>query len=997
MPEHIPFIRIFISSPGDVNDERKIALEVIDQLPYRPTFREKVAFRVIAWDKPGAGTPMRATLTPQDAINKGLPTPAECDIVVVLFWSRMGTPLTHSDGKEYLSGTHWELLNALEAKRPETVIYRRTDKPPFDVTDPEFDAKHVQYKAAKAFFESELFYTADGKAKRGINMYKTPDDFRRAFEIDLEVLVMDILKHVDSAPPLVETELKDDPNISTIRAVAWDVAKSPFPGLRAFTEADADIFFGRGYETDALIQQVVASRVVAVVGASGSGKSSLVGAGLIPRLHANAIPGSKDWQIARFTPGEAPFDHLYAALLNAFPQIKPNPLEARRIKQNFIADLREAPETLVDICAAGLDGAPDWAETLLFIDQFEELFTLASKADAQAFVAMLEAIAHSERVRVVVTMRADFYHRAVEYPQLAELLRGGSFPLAIPKRDALRQMIERPAERAGLTFDHALVDRILDDTGDEPGNLALMAYALDELYKLDTDKQLTHAEYEQLGGVPGAIGTRSESVFAALGVGESAMQQIFHALVEVDERGTATRRRVQFQPEALAEDVRQLIAAFTNARLLVTNAVGTRNRASGGKPDNAGNVPTESAVVEVAHEAILRSWPRLAAWIEDTQDDLRLLRQVRNAAQEWDEKERPDYLLWPQERLVLVYAMQERLNAELNASERDFIESEQARLLREIAKIETTHKRRRWIGERLATIGDGRSGIGLEEHGLPQIDWLPVTSGGDIKIEGKHFTVKPFYVAKYLITYPQFQAFLDAPDGFNDDRWWAGMPDTYKKQDMSTAVAQYDNYPRDSVSWYQCVAYSRWMDAKYREYGLFERLPPLTPNSSPTQAGRGESSPSHLGEGFRVRSNEWQIRLPTEWEWQWMAQNGTEAREYAWGKWDKYPRANTIEAGIGDHSTAVGMYPHGAAECGALDAAGNLFEWCLNDKNEVDQISIINNEYKVLRGGSFDYLQYFAAASFRDSYDPYGRDSNYGLRLVVAAPIASLISAESDL
>jgi len=959
MPEHIPFIRIFISSPGDVNDERKIALEVIDQLPYRPTFREKVAFRVIAWDKPGAGTPMRATLTPQDAINKGLPTPAECDIVVVLFWSRMGTPLTHSDGKEYLSGTHWELLNALEAKRPETVIYRRTDKPPFDVTDPEFDAKHVQYKAAKAFFESELFYTADGKAKRGINMYKTPDDFRRAFEIDLEVLVMDILKHVDSAPPLVETELKDDPNISTIRAVAWDVAKSPFPGLRAFTEADADIFFGRGYETDALIQQVVASRVVAVVGASGSGKSSLVGAGLIPRLHANAIPGSKDWQIARFTPGEAPFDHLYAALLNAFPQIKPNPLEARRIKQNFIADLREAPETLVDICAAGLDGAPDWAETLLFIDQFEELFTLASKADAQAFVAMLEAIAHSERVRVVVTMRADFYHRAVEYPQLAELLRGGSFPLAIPKRDALRQMIERPAERAGLTFDHALVDRILDDTGDEPGNLALMAYALDELYKLDTDKQLTHAEYEQLGGVPGAIGTRSESVFAALGVGESAMQQIFHALVEVDERGTATRRRVQFQPEALAEDVRQLIAAFTNARLLVTNAVGTRNRASGGKPDNAGNVPTESAVVEVAHEAILRSWPRLAAWIEDTQDDLRLLRQVRNAAQEWDEKERPDYLLWPQERLVLVYAMQERLNAELNASERDFIEPEQARLLREIAKIETTHERRRDIGDRLAVIGDTRPGVGVKD-GVPEIVWLPVAPGGDITIAEQIFTVQPFYVAKYLITYAQFQTFLDASDGFEDARWWEGMPDDYEKRSIESQRTKITNAPRDSVSWYQCVAFARWVNDHLHGLEL-----------------------AHPSTGLLKVGVNAEIRLPTEWEWQWMAQGGKLVKAYPWGGWQE-GYANTYEAGL-NRTTAVGMYAHGAAECGALDAAGNLFDWCLNDYD--NPVKISNNEEKVQRGGSFYFNQPSAAASDRSYNPPNSRGNHNGLRLVVAAPM----------
>jgi len=209
---------------------------------------------------------------------------------------------------------------------------------------------------------------------------------------------------------------------------------------------------------------------------------------------------------------------------------------------------------------------------------------------------------------------------------------------------------------------------------------------------------------------------------------------------------------------------------------------------------------------------------------------------------------------------------------------------------------------------------------------------------------------------------------LDAPDGFEDVRWWRGFPEAYIKQEMSTGVAQYDNYPRDSVSWYQAVAFSRWLDAKYHEHRLFGQFP----------------------------AGDWQIRLPAEQEWQWMAQNGTDVRKYPWGDWDEHPRANTTEAGIG-HSTAVGMYPHGAAECGALDAGGNLFEWCLNDHKEVDQISISNNEYKVLRGGSFFNFQKYAAASYRYFNDPFNWDYNDGLRLVVAAPIASLISGVSDL
>lgn len=962
MPEHIPFIRIFISSPGDVNDERKIALDVIEQLPYRPAFREKVAFRVIAWDKPGAGTVMRAMLTPQDAINKGLPTPAECDIVVVLFWSRMGTPFTHTDGREYASGTYWELMNAIEANRPETVIYRRTDDPPLKVSDHDFDKKYAQYKKVTAFFESELFYDKDGKITRGINQYKTPEDFRRAFEIDLEILVLDILSRLNMAVA-PEPALKDNENISTVLAQPWDPTKSPFPGLRAFTEADADIFFGRGYETDGLIRQMQASRFVAVVGASGSGKSSLVGAGLVPRLRANALRGSKAWHVGRFTPGEAPLENLYNTLLEIFPQFRPNPLEARRIKQNFLTDLRDEPKTLIDICTAGLDTAPAWAEVLFFVDQFEELFTLAPKEDAQIFANLLAIIIASERVRLVVTMRADFYHRAVEYPQLAELLRTGSFPLAIPKRDALRQMIERPAERAGLTFDHELVDRLLNDTGDEPGNLALMAYTLDELYKRDHDRILTHAEYNQIGGVQGAIGTRAEDTFMTLNGDDQTMQQVFHALVEVDERGTATRRRAQFQSEAVLEEVRNFIDAFTDARLLTTSY----------------EYSTRTATVEVAHEAILRSWPRLATWIEDTQDDLRLLRQVRSATHEWAERARPEFLLWPQERLKLVYAMLERLNPEMSENEREFIEPEQARLLRELEQVKTTHERRRDIGDRLAVIGDMRDGVGIKD-GLPNLNWLlvpassiPVSLKTDVKEIGP-LIIPPFFVSQYLITYTQFQVFLDADDGFEDERWWVKMPNEYRKQKMAGQRIKISNAPRDSVSAYQALAFGRWLN---------DRL-------------SGLELPHHnriLCVGVNA-----EVRLPTELEWQWIAQGGTQAQAYPWGEWQE-GYANTSEAGL-NRTTAVGMYPHGAASCGALDVSGNLHDWCLDEYKQIAKFTILQDESKVLRGGSFNDSKHYAKASSRYLSDLSHRSPNFGFRLVVSVPIASLnygsLTSESE-
>ncbi|MCA9905697.1 MAG: formylglycine-generating enzyme family protein, partial [Anaerolineae bacterium] len=784
------------------------------------------------------------------------------------------------------------------------------------------DRKQVaQYHAVLDFFE-QFRDPATGALLGGVNEYEAPEEFRQKLTNHLRVIIDGILTNEDvaatAAPPTTAARpLVEAPPMWT---------GSPFPGLRAFTEADAPIFFGRGLETSELVKRVEASRFTAVVAASGSGKSSLVAAGLIPRLKANAVvsgeTGSKDWRFARLTPGQdaGPFAALFSALREAFPEYKVDPFELPQRKKSFIDTVTSESGAFVEICEALLHEAeaPAWAEILFFVDQFEELFTLIPDeraAERVAFVALLEAIHSSGRLRCVVTMRSDFYANCLELPALAALLKEATYPLAVPTAGALIEMIKRPAERAGLTWDDGLPERIQADTGSDAGALALMAYALDELYQTShADKRLTSAAYQAIGGVEGAIGKRAETAFERLALPDKGrlLQRVFRELVTVDERGTATRLRAtlsQFNTDELA-----LIRTFADARLLVTY----------------------DSAVEVAHEAVFRSWRWLKHWIAEAQEDLILLRQVRAAAGEWARKGKPDFLRWPAERLKPVYDMIERQQPTLSDTERDFIEPEQSRLLREIAVITTDHKRRRWIGERLATIGDTRTGIGLDERGLPQIDWLPVIGSGEpviIKTDEREIgpvAIPKFYVARYLITYPQFQAFLDAPDGFNDIRWWKGMPDDYKRQDMSTAVAQYDNYPRDSVSWYQCVAFSRWVDAKYREFGLF------------AQFGAGE----------------WAVRLPTEWEWQWMAQGGPLVKAYPWGDWDEYPRANTTEAGIGDRSTAVGMCPHGAAGCGALDVAGNLLEWCLNDRGNPEIADGYGNgESKVLRGGSFSYSQ----------------------------------------
>ena len=179
-------IRIFLASPGDVNEERAVALEVFDMLEYDPLFKRDgtggVSIHAVAWDKPGGDTPMRATKTPQTAIKEGLPTPSACDVVLVLFWSRMGTPLPHpeyqkDDGTPYLSGTEWEFWNATNAERergkPITLIYRRTEKPDIDIDN---EAAIDQYRSVGKFFKQ--FRDASGALTGGVNEYDTPENLR---------------------------------------------------------------------------------------------------------------------------------------------------------------------------------------------------------------------------------------------------------------------------------------------------------------------------------------------------------------------------------------------------------------------------------------------------------------------------------------------------------------------------------------------------------------------------------------------------------------------------------------------------------------------------------------------------------------------------------------------------------------------------------------------------------------------------------------------------
>lgn len=689
-PRHF---RIFISSPGDVADERALALKVITDLQYDPALRGRLTLEPVAWDQKGA-PPMEANLPPQTAIDEGLPKPSECDIVVVIFWSRMGTPLAF-EGVSYESGTHYEYEQAMNANRatgsPRVLLYWRDEKIKTDIDDPQFDEKRDQFQRVKKFF-AQFKDEETGALRGGYNRYVTPDAFRELLEDHLKIKLKQLLDEdlpAGGAPVII-------PALSTEPPALWE--GSPFPGLRAFKPADEPIFFGRGRETDALARHIAeGSRFLAVVGASGSGKSSLVGAGLIPRLHKTSGHG---WRVVTLTPDELGIRNPFAALAAALMR------DLSEINESKLADkLAKNPQLLIELFNRAFP-TPE-THILLFIDQFEEVFTTVEQQYRLPFVKMIAALttlASTElqaeipstpqplaHIVTVLTLRGDFYGACVEVPELAALLNVGSYNLPAPSLTALYEMIDRPAARAGLEFEPGLVQRILDDTGEEPGALALMAYTLDELYHgCKAGGILTTVAYDELGGVQGAIGKRSEATYAELDAkAQDALPRIFRELVEVDERGTATRQRAALSKAAPNEADLRLVNAFTEARLLV------QSQGEGNKP-----------YLEVAHEALLRSWERLAKWINDTQDDLRLLRVVRQAAQEWERTGHRDDYLWSHERLLPVYAMRERLGVEFTPLEQDFTRPEAERLVEEFKHSNVKEYRQKVIIDRLTEIGE---------------------------------------------------------------------------------------------------------------------------------------------------------------------------------------------------------------------------------------------------------------------------------------------------
>ncbi len=707
---------------------------------------------------------------------------------------------------------------------------------------------------------------------------------------------------------------------------------APYRGLAFFDLRHAPIFFGRESETEEILRKMTQSCFTVVVGASGSGKSSLVRAGVWPRLAA-----TKQWFVQAMTPLE--MDNPAASFRASFVSACKDQ-DGFESKRSLAKDLEHEP--IASIADRLLPKGKDY-RWLLILDQMEELFATGRKEAAAAWLdRLLEATrplasGQPSRFQVLATLRSDLFHHILDHPPLKRAVgrEGGQHLLSVPGRLDIERMVSGPLMELELpvpwALDAALPSSIALDAGREPGGLAVMAFALRELYDLCATRQRLDCEtYHSaaFGGLSGAIARRAEETLNDLGEGsDKTLERVFIRLVRVQPGDAATRRRELISVWDQDPEARTLVDAFQRARLLVFDKGG---------------------VVEVAHEALLREWPRLAAWIEQRRDAFALAERVRTEAHAWMKgpASRHHRRPWDTEQIEefrvrltdagLIHALlDDPFVARLLTPEREW-------MAMEIELESTPHHRRAEIGRRLAKIGDELPGSGLM-GGMPALLWCSIPVG-EVEIEAHgRFPVAPFNLAACPITVRQFQVFLDAPDGFQNDKWWVKGERQPLNSDWDEAST---NHPVTGVSWFDASAFCQWLSAK-----------------------RGE-----------------EIRLPDEWEWQWAAQSARRVFLYPWGKVWRQTAANTAESSIRGTS-AVGIYPRGRSEQGAWDLSGNVWEWCRNPYKNPKVTSASDTESRVLRGGSWYFYSDLARANSRFFNAPANRIFNIGFRVVCSSPI----------
>ena len=721
-------------------------------------------------------------------------------------------------------------------------------------------------------------------------------------------------------------------------AVSDDPApgEPPYMGLRYFGSADAALFHGRTVLTRELTKRLTSERFLAIVGASGSGKSSVARAGLLPAWQKGLeIPGGRlTGAVHVITPTAHPLESLAASLTRH--------AESVTATSTLMDDLVRDPRSL-HLYTRKLLSNTGGAHLLLLVDQFEETFTLCKDpAERKAFIENLLAASADENdgpLRLVLTLRADFYHRCFEYDGLRPALEKHQALIGAMNADELREAITLPAQSAGWDLQPGLVELILRDVGQEPGALPLLSHALLETWQRRQGHTLTLAGYAAAGGVRKAIAQTADTVYQGLLPAEQVIaRNIFLHLTELGEGAQDTRRLASLAELAPAPGqqaaVEAVLKTLSDARLVT--------------------IDRDSA--EVAHEALIREWPTLRGWLEEDRQALRLHRHLGESAREWQRRGREPGELYRGARLLQAQEWAASHASALSSLEQAFLQASRNVLLRERRATFT-----RWA-------------VFAAAGALALLTIILAVTG-----KLNPLIYRPLDIADYWRPIPAGSFQMGSQAGNDDEK---------PVHSVSLSAFEMGRYEVTNRQYTQCARAGVCAIPGNKVYSVeASALAPVTDVSWDD----AQTFCSWAGG-----------RLPTEAEWEYAARGGLPGKTYPWGDEAPTCAAGAQNGANFSDREGGTCKPSGAAPVGSFapngyglyDMAGNVWEW-VGDWYSGDTYYASSppsnpqgpatGDLRVLRGGSWDYDVYDVRSTFRSySFSPVVRSFDIGFRCALS-------------
>ena len=785
----------------------------------------------------------------------------------------------------------------------------------------------------------------------------------------------------------------------------------PYRGLLYFREEDAPFFFGRQAAIHQLHEAIQQHRFLAVVGASGSGKSSVVRAGLIPQLRQEK---GTTWEVTTLFPGDEPLKALARAVS---PLLEPDTMDEidRLVTINKLADaFAKHDVSLHDAGLRILDKQAGTNRLLLVIDQAEELYTVA-KDEQQRRRFIDELLDASERGSwtVMLTLRGDFVGKALSYRPLSDRLQGAQVNLGPMTRDELEQAITAPARQVALSFADGLVARILDDVGDEPGHLPLLEFVLKRLWEDRQGPELSHQAYDAMSGLQGAVAEKAEEVFGKLtALEQAAVKRVFLQVVRAGETGEDTRRRAaisEIGPAAM-----EVVKKLADERLLVTN------RAMAGEE-----------TVEVSHEALICQWQRLQEWLKEDREFLLWRERLRGRVNEWEHNtqddgtllrgallveaqrwlsQKPDMLTDEQQSYIRrsIEARERAIQAEQQRAEHELAQAK--RLAEEAAKREEAERARAAAAEQAQKAAEeaqqAEQARAQEAERAREAEARRAEAAERARRRQRQFSLAllSLFLAGWIVTwlwqkgYTVDQALLKIQSVF------VSIHVSPQMVEIPAGTFQMGDVEGVGESWrnpVHPVTIKPFRLGKYEvTFDEYDRFAIETGRDLPNDQkwGRGQRPAINVSWDDAKAYAAWlskemgqHYRLPAESEWEYAARSG--AKQEAWA-------GTSSESQLGEYAVFLDNSGSRTAEVGTekpnelglYDLSGNVWEW-VDDCAHATYIEAPqdgtawletnggNCGARVIRGGAWLSDPGYLRVSYRFRGGPDFRDNDIGFRL----------------